>query len=669
MAIVKMKKFFILTNKNLLSKITETLQNLGIVQIINIFTGADTLAVEPILTQHVQNGQELNLTITMDENILKLQYLLNFLPQLATDKKSFIEDMIGGKTVVSESDLKKEICFFDFKAIFEECKNLETELHSLANEKSNILKVIDTLLSWKNLPDSLENIYDTETSFNIFLRIPSAVYGTLHDILDKEFEENYVFYKIQEEKREIFCVLLSLKNYQENILKILKTNSIVPLQLPLKDPKGKVSDILENLNRDINKIDAHKQEIEQRKIALAGNRSKLTLLYDHFQSIKNRLTVQNDFGATLHTVIIKGWIKESDVKILEPKLMEMSDEIIITYTDPVPESESVPIALKNSRIIKPFELIVRLYGMPNYQEKDPTPLIAFFFSIIFAIALSDAVYGFALSATAYWILKKYKFAEEDTDILWLFIWCGLVTVVVGAFMGSWCGDLPKYLPAWVQKASNSMMLFDPLKDLKVFIGVSLAVGVLHVFAGLGFKAYQNIIGGKAKDAFFDQVSWMILVGSLICMGLAAGNMISPELKPYFSMGAKIGALIIILFGARDVKNIFGRVGGGLYKLYGVSSYISDILSYIRLLALGLATGIVGMVINIMAFLTTGAPMGFLIVGAILTGGHIFNVVINLLGAFVHTCRLHYVEFFGKFYDNGGKAFIPFRKEGKYYIVK
>ncbi|MBI5207048.1 MAG: V-type ATP synthase subunit I, partial [Candidatus Firestonebacteria bacterium] len=222
---------------------------------------------------------------------------------------------------------------------------------------------------------------------------------------------------------------------------------------------------------------------------------------------------------------------------------------------------------------------------------------------------------------------------------------------------------------WIKIAKNSVMLFDPLKDLNIFIAVSLAIGIIHVFTGIGFKAYQNIQKGKFIDAIFDQFSWMLTVGSLIGMGLSAKNFISSVTYPYFSLGAKIGALTIILFGARDTKNIFSRVGIGLYKLYGISSYLGDILSYIRLLALGLATGIVAMVVNLIASLVAGSPIGFVAAILIIIGLHGFNMIINVLGAFVHTCRLHYVEFFGKFYDNGGKAFSPFRKEGKYYLIR
>lgn len=669
MAVVKMKKVFILTYKDKMDKVTETLQELGIVQITNIFKGEDALSLD---TSFISPNNNNDLEATLDENILKLQYLLGFLPVSISEKKSFIEDIVGGKTPIANDLLKKEIDFFDYKSLYDQCKKIESETNELTNEKNNIKKLIELLTPWKELPDVLENIHNTDKTYVVYVHTNLSSYNLLHEALNKDTGEEFVLQKIQETRNEVSCILIYLKQNREITEKILKNCSIIPVVFPLDDLDKKISEILQNSYNKLQEIEIHKQEIENKKQSLSLLRSKIFLLYDHFQTIKNRLSVHNEYGHTEHTITIKGWIKEDNTLLLSERLTSLSDEMLITFQDPQPEKEEVPTALKNHFIIKPFEIVVKLYGLPNYQEKDPTPLIAFFFSIIFAFALSDAVYGLVLAGISYWLCKKYNFDEEEKNIFWLFIWCGLVTAVIGAIMGSWCGDLIDYVPpylSFIRHTKDAIMLFDPLKDMNTFISISLGIGVVHVFTGLGFKAYQNILKGNIKDAIYDQFSWILLVGSLILLGLSISNIMFSGLSVYFSWSAKIGALMIILFAARDVKNFFGRIGVGVYKLYGASSYISDILSYVRLLALGLATGIIGMVINIMASLTLNIPLGFVLTFLILLGGHIFNLVINLLGAFVHTCRLHYVEFFGKFYDNGGKPFTPFRKEGKYYIIQ
>jgi V/A-type H+-transporting ATPase subunit I len=313
--------------------------------------------------------------------------------------------------------------------------------------------------------------------------------------------------------------------------------------------------------------------------------------------------------------------------------------------------------------------------MPNYYEKDPTPLIAIFFSIIFGFALGDVVYGLALALVSNHFANKYKITESDKKVFGLFFWVGITTVFVGAITGTWMGDLPDVLNkisgsfGIFKKVKDSLMIIDPLNQLIPFIALALSVGVIHVFTGLGFKAYQNILNGKIVDAVFDQIVWIAIVGSLIGWGISKANVIPPKAGTIFGWAAFISMILILLFSARDTKNIFARVGLGAWKLYGISAYIGDILSYVRLVALGLAGSIIAMVFNIMAFLPTNPFAKAITILICLVGGHIFNLVINMLGAFVHTARLHYVEFFGKFYDNGGKAFKPFRQEGKYIVVE
>ncbi|MBI5207361.1 MAG: hypothetical protein HY934_06165, partial [Candidatus Firestonebacteria bacterium] len=445
MAIVKMKKIYILSYKTRLEQITDTLQKLSIMQITNIFEEQNNSELTSFLVPYTEDDKESS-SCELEENILKLQYLLNYLPVHSSEEKSFIQSMVGGKTSVSFDFFEKETSYFDFKSLFEECKLEEERTNELNNEKSNILKLISTFLPWKDLKDVLIDIHDTLNTFVFFLQIPSPIYDKFENILKEETEGTFVLEKVQEEKKEIYCILLGLKSYKERIEKIFKTYSILPVKFALTNPDDTVSNAINKLSERIIEIDKNIEEIYSKKISKSIYRIKIMLLYDHYQSIKKRFAVQNNFGNTEHTVIIKGWIKENDEERLIKNLNCLTDEIFIAKKDPEPE-ENVPISLNNNRIFKPFETIVRLYGMPNYYEKDPTPLIAIFFAFIFGMALSDAVYGIVQVVLCYWLVKKYKFENEEADVFWMLIWCGAATIIVGAFMGSWCGDLLDRLPS------------------------------------------------------------------------------------------------------------------------------------------------------------------------------------------------------------------------------
>ncbi|MBI4650139.1 hypothetical protein HY745_02420, partial [Candidatus Desantisbacteria bacterium] len=188
MAIVKMKKVFIMSYKNWLNSITETLQQLGIMQITNIFKGSDIHSMDSHLIPHSSNNDEIDLSVFVDEKILELQYLLNFLPAQLSEKKSFIEDMMGNKNIVKQDILDREINLFDFKALFEECKKIETELSKLVNEKNSISKTLEILSPWKNLSERLENIRNTQTSFLLFLRLSLPQFKIIQEAMEKELE-------------------------------------------------------------------------------------------------------------------------------------------------------------------------------------------------------------------------------------------------------------------------------------------------------------------------------------------------------------------------------------------------------------------------------------------------------------------------------------------------
>jgi V/A-type H+-transporting ATPase subunit I len=236
--------------------------------------------------------------------------------------------------------------------------------------------------------------------------------------------------------------------------------------------------------------------------------------------------------------------------------------------------------------------------------------------------------------------------------------CGVATFLVGALTGSWFGDLFGFKALW----------FDPTKEPLKMLAVSIVLGVIHIFWGIGIKLADNVRRGKIWDALFDQALWLILLSGL-AMWLVSGSLKSATVLSVGKGLAAVGAVGIVLFAGRSNKNIFARLGSGLYSLYGVSAYMSDVLSYARLLALGLSGSVVAVVFNLLAKMTLSVPVvGVVFMITILAAGHLFNLVISIISSFVHSSRLQYVEFYGKFYEGGGKRFIPLGVNSKYTQV-
>ena len=324
-------------------------------------------------------------------------------------------------------------------------------------------------------------------------------------------------------------------------------------------------------------------------------------------------------------------------------------------------------------------------------ELDPSFLVALFYYFLFGMMLSDAAYGIIIVIACAFVLAKNSKTMEDgaKKSLKMFLFAGLGTLFWGAMYGSWFGNLPQTILQVFgpdPKAQLHLELWtDPTVHPMTVLGFSFIVGLVHVFIGMGVQAYMDIKAGKILDAVYDVFFWYLLligcvgvllatpmVGGMFQLGPKGEGMVfSGTVMMAFKICCLIGAAGIILFGGRESKNPGLRFAKGLYALYGISSYLSDVLSYSRLLALGLATGVSSNVFNNMAQMVgqgngvVGAVVFFLSVIV----GHTLNLAINALGAYVHTNRLQYVEFFGKFYSGGGKPFTPFAEKTQYYIVK
>ena len=335
---------------------------------------------------------------------------------------------------------------------------------------------------------------------------------------------------------------------------------------------------------------------------------------------------------------------------------------------PPKEDEEVPVLLDNKNFFVPFEAITEMYSLPDYRGFDPTSIFALFYAVFFGMMLSDAGYGILMTVACFVVLHKFKLEGNMYKMIRLFFYCGISTIIWGALFGGWFGDFIQVFARTVlgKEVVINALWFNPLDDPMKLLIFSLALGIIHLFIGMGIKAYMQIKEGHWFDALCDEGFWYFTIVGLIA--LLGGSSISPVLPEIGQWLAIIGAAGLLLTGGRDKKGI-GKVTGGLSNIYNITSYLSDILSYARLLALGLATGVIAQVVNTMGSLFGGGVFGIIILVVVFIFGHALNLAINALGAFIHSSRLQYVEFFGKFYEDGGEPFDPFRKKTKYIKIE
>ena len=419
---------------------------------------------------------------------------------------------------------------------------------------------------------------------------------------------------------------------------------------------------------------------EEKVKAFAAEREHLRFAADYYSMRAEKYGVLNQLPQSESAFFLSGYVPARYADALQQKLTASCDAVV-EISDPKPEEE-VPVELKNGFFADPMETVVESYSLPGKTEIDPSRIVSLFYYVFFGMMLSDAGYGLLMVlGTGFVLLKVKNMKPGMKKMMKLFFYSGISTIIWGILFGSFFGDAVNVIAATFFNRPDIMLKplwFEPVSEPMRLLVFAFGLGIIHLFTGLGIKFYTLIKQGLIKDAIYDVVFWVMFVGGGIVY-LLTMKMVTDMLGISLSLPAPVGtaaaviailgAVGVVLTGGRESKNWVKRLLKGAYSAYGVTSYLSDVLSYSRLLALGLATGVIAQVFNKMGSMLGATWYGVLIFIAVFLIGHVMNLAINVLGAYVHTNRLQFVEFFGKFYEGGGKKFEPFTEHTKYYKVK
>jgi V/A-type H+-transporting ATPase subunit I len=432
--------------------------------------------------------------------------------------------------------------------------------------------------------------------------------------------------------------------------------------------EGTPAEIIEKETAGWPEFERSAAEAEKEAKKLAGSNDDIRIISDYYREAIGLEEVDGRLSTTDSTFLMEGWVRALDRPWLIRGLGDRFAEVEVTFRDPLPDEEP-PIHLDNRAIARPYEFVTTLYGRPVYREADPTPMLAPFFVLFFALCLTDAGYGFTLAALSALILWKFKPKGAVRNLFNLLFAGGLMTAAVGIVAGGVFGIEVDSFPGWLKP----FVLIDPLREPMKMLNIAFLMGIVHILFGIGLRMRADLRAGLTAEALFDDLAWIIFIAALAPLGFA--GILGGEVPPVVmraAMWAALGcAAVIFLTGGRKQRSPVMKVLGGLVKFYDVVGYFGDVLSYARLLALGLATSAIAMAVNNISRMVIGMPYysGYLFMVLILAGGHLFNLAVNTLGAFVHSARLQYLEFFGKFFHGGGAEFKPFRSERKYSVLK
>jgi V/A-type H+/Na+-transporting ATPase subunit I len=451
--------------------------------------------------------------------------------------------------------------------------------------------------------------------------------------------------------------------------------------------KGKAAELITEIQIELMLIRKRMSALHKRAVLLASQIDRFRTLLDAAGLLLERMEATKSAYRSTQVFLFKAWIRTADLEDFSTAMQRLG-EVSVEVIEP-DEGETPPSPLTEKATAAPYTILTDMYGQPTRSDPDPTPLMAPFYAFFFGICIGDAGYGIALalgSAAGWYIVSR---RHGNPRLFQLLFQGGIASILVGIFLGGWFGIPFENLPGFLQAPANILNSLVPgyqpgqagqegFGVSKQFLYLTLALGLLQLTAGIVVNLVKRWKSGEKIAAVVDQSGWLLATAGLFPWlfnhYLLNGTLydMNGPLDTVFMYMLAAGALLIFVMGGREAKG-FGKVGLGAYAMYGIVNLLGDVLSYSRLFALALSSAIIAQVINQMAGMLVnqlGIPVvGFILAAIVVIAGHAFNIAMAALSGFIHTARLQFVEFFGKFYDGTGIPFRPLRYEPKYVHIE
>lgn len=605
-------------------------------------------------------------TQVFERNVALTEQALKVLDEIAHEKKGMFSSFSGRREIDPD-----EIGVIASKAgdVISVCSRITELSKKCADNAAEQIRIGTSLAQlevWQNLDIPL-NTGDTKSTA-VFIGTFPKYYDekSLSEEIAAQNPKLEFEFEIEHSENNITCAVIftpiSQKTMAEDVLRNI--GFAKPMSPTSHTPKEKSERLVKKREQLYKETEKAREEI----LSFADRRGDICDTQDYFRIRADKYRVIGELEHSKHTFVIYGYIPEEDCE----KLEKLCNRVSVCHIDFADANDDAPVKLKNNKFAQPAQGIVNMYSPPSHGDIDPTPLLAFFFYFFFGMMFSDAGYGLLMTVAMGVVLKVFKPDTQMRNNLKLFQYCGISTFLWGLVFGSIFGDAPAVLYNHFTGADITMAqllpwpTIDPQKDALTLMVISIAFGLVHILVGMGCKFYICL---KQKDyggAFFDTGLWMLL---LIGIAVLAAGMFMSNILLYVGAVIAIACAVGLVLTQGRHKKGFGKVIGGLASLYDITSYISDLLSYSRLLALGLTTGVMAQVFNMLATMFGTGVVGTIIMVVILLIGHAINIGLNALGSYVHTMRLQYVEMFSKFYEGGGQEFEPFSLKSKYIKIQ
>ena len=641
MAIVKMKKLRVMAMAGQKEELLRQLLRLGCVEI----SEPDSKLADPAWAALLQRGT--SHLVNKKSEIADVDTALAAIKKYAQLK----DGLFIKRRPISEKDFLDTGTADQAKEAAQKIGDLLRSLTQLQGDETRLQTRWAGLLPWKSLDMPLELEGTTYTRFRLGVCPGSTDIGQVKTELGASGAAAEL-YEISGDKQQKYLLLISLRADEEAALEVLRPHGFSVVTIP--DTTGTAADNIARLDAQIAENEKQQSVAVDAIVKSAGARDALRLYADRLTAEAAEETNAERLMTDGTILFFEGWVPAEKLSKVEKLLTSM--DCAWEASDPTEDEISqVPVLLKNNWLTRPLNMVTEMYSLPAYDNVDPNPLMAPFFILFYGIMMADMGYGLLMILASVLITRAYRPKGTAGHLFALMGLCGVSTFIMGAITGGFFGDfLTQVVLLTTGKDFALPALFTPLDDTLMILVGAMCLGFVQIATGMVISLVQKVKKGQVMDAVWEEITWFVVFAGIGLMVLGVTNIVL-----YVGLVMVVAGPVITGKGLGKITGIFG-------SLYNhVTGYFGDILSYSRLMALMLAGSVIAQVFN-----TLGAIPGNIVVFIIISmAGNALNFALNLLGCYVHDLRLQCLEYFGKFYEDGGKPFRPLAVNTKFVDIQ
>jgi V/A-type H+-transporting ATPase subunit I len=660
MSIVPMQKIQFAVHRTAVEPVLSVVQECGVIE----------FGERPIFADQERAAlQDIDTSFPNQYLLPRLQQAVQFLETYQKPQSLWSKLRHGTVHELKETQVAYHLQNVDvIQPVVHDAEALHQQLTVTQEELRVLREDLDLLTVWENLPYNLWELKTAYTNTWLISRTPHNESASLGDTLMSACTEYGIADQIHLEVISTDqCALTArvTEAVQTTVEAVCKSIDADIVTLPATSATTIEEAIVERRTR-VQELETHEASLHAQAESLSReNLRDLQIKSDILRWQRDRYHALENAVASESVVIFEGWANARSLPALQKRLQELDARCVVVPVTPDTDEEP-PVEIENSPALQPFEVVTRLYGLPGHRDLDPTAFLAGFFFLFFGLSLTDVGYGVFLMTAALLILFVFKVSSTVRLFGKLLLFMGASSTLVGLLFGGYLGIAVENLPSWLRYLQQ----FDPIGNPLPVFYLALGLGVVQVMFGMLLKIVSEARNNRLLDGLLDQGPWLALFTSLIFYGVAYQGVWAGAYTEQFLWLTYLSIGGIVVTSARHGDSLLSMLKNSLLSLYNSIGYFSDILSYSRLLALGLATTALAFAVNLIAEIVyeavpyVGAVFAFLV----LIVGHLFTLAVNTLGAFIHSARLQFVEFFGKFISGTGRMFRPFAREQHYVSV-